>query len=60
MVSKECQLVTLMDVVSGKLEVSTTHVYFYDKSSAGEEGMALFKKLKIKYLFGLQNIEICL
>jgi len=39
--SKECQLVTLMDVVEGKLEITTTHVYFYDKSSALEEGNVL-------------------
>ncbi|XP_076823781.1 neurobeachin-like protein 1 isoform X1 [Clavelina lepadiformis] len=36
--TEDCQLVTLMDVVSGKLEVTTTHVYFYDKTSSNEEG----------------------
>ena len=39
--SEECQLVTLMDVVAGKLEISTTHVYFYDKSSNNDEGIAV-------------------
>ncbi|XP_078489274.1 neurobeachin-like protein 1 [Ciona intestinalis] len=33
----ECHLVTLMDIVQGKLEISTTHVYFYDKSTTTDE-----------------------
>nr|CAB3264213.1 neurobeachin-like protein 1 [Phallusia mammillata] len=36
-ISVDCQLVTLMDVVAGKLEISTTHVYFYDRSTGAED-----------------------
>jgi len=27
-----------MDVVTGKLEITTTHVYFYDKSTNEDDG----------------------
>jgi len=36
--SEDCQLITLMDVVTGKLEITTTHVYFYDKSTNEDDG----------------------
>ncbi|XP_072180695.1 neurobeachin-like protein 1 [Diadema setosum] len=36
-VSEDCQLITLVDVIPGKLEVTTTHVYFYDTSPEKEE-----------------------
>ena len=33
-----CELVTLMDIVPGKFEVTTTHVYFYaDDETAGRD-----------------------
>lgn len=33
MLSAECQLVTVVAVVPGLLEVTTQHVYFYDGST---------------------------
>ncbi|OWF44124.1 neurobeachin-like protein 1 isoform X3 [Mizuhopecten yessoensis] len=41
--SEECELVTLVDVIKGRLEVTTTHVYFFDCSSNKEEGGEDFK-----------------
>ena len=32
----DCHLVTLMDVVAGKFEISTTHVYFYQNNENTE------------------------
>ncbi|KAJ8319878.1 hypothetical protein KUTeg_001465 [Tegillarca granosa] len=41
--SEECELVTLVDVIKGRLEVTTTHVYFFDCSQNKEEGGEDFK-----------------
>lgn len=38
MLSEECELITIMDVISGRLEVTTQHIYFYDGSTEKEEG----------------------
>jgi len=32
-----CELITLMDIVPGKLEITTTHVYFYADETAGRD-----------------------
>lgn len=32
-----CELITLMDIVPGKLEITTTHVYFYADGIAGQD-----------------------
>ncbi|XP_040213180.1 neurobeachin-like protein 1 isoform X2 [Rana temporaria] len=37
--SEECELITIMDVISGRLEVTTQHIYFYDGSTEKEEGV---------------------
>ena len=37
-ISEDVELVTLVDVIKGRLEVTTTHVYFFDCSSNKEEG----------------------
>lgn len=37
MVSEDCELITTVAVVPGRLEVTTQHVYFYDGSSEKEE-----------------------
>ncbi|XP_069082133.1 neurobeachin-like protein 1 isoform X2 [Pleurodeles waltl] len=37
--SEECQLITIMDVISGRLEVTTQHFCFYDGSIEKEEGV---------------------
>lgn len=36
-VSEDCELITTVAVVPGRLEVTTQHVYFYDGSSEKEE-----------------------
>lgn len=35
--SEDCELITIVEVVSGRLEVTTHHIYFYDGSSDKEE-----------------------
>uniref|UniRef100_A0A8C2TXG9 Neurobeachin-like protein 2 n=1 Tax=Coturnix japonica TaxID=93934 RepID=A0A8C2TXG9_COTJA len=37
--SENCELITVIDVIPGRLEVTTQHVYFYDGSSEKEEGV---------------------
>ena len=37
MLSEDCELITITAVVSGRLEVTTHHLYFYDYSSEKEE-----------------------
>ncbi|XP_053386541.1 neurobeachin-like protein 1 [Mercenaria mercenaria] len=41
--SEECELVTLVEVIKGRLEVTTTHVYFFDCSTTRDEGGEDFK-----------------
>ncbi|XP_041374666.1 neurobeachin-like protein 1 [Gigantopelta aegis] len=42
-ISEDCDLITLVSVVQGRLEVTTTHVYFFDLSPVKEEGGEDFK-----------------
>ncbi|RVE75339.1 hypothetical protein OJAV_G00015710 [Oryzias javanicus] len=35
---EDCELVTVVDVVPGRLEITTQHIYFYDSSQEKEEG----------------------
>lgn len=35
--SEDCELITIVAVVLGRLEVTTHHLYFYDGSSEKEE-----------------------
>ncbi|XP_074857149.1 neurobeachin-like protein 1 isoform X3 [Carettochelys insculpta] len=37
--SEECELITIIDVISGRLEVTTQHICFYDGSIEKEEGV---------------------
>lgn len=37
---EDCELVTVVDVVPGRLELTTQHIYFYDSSQEKEEGEA--------------------
>ncbi|KAM8934102.1 neurobeachin-like protein 1 [Pelodytes ibericus] len=37
--SEDCELITVMDVIFGRLEVTTRHIYFYDGSTEKEEGV---------------------
>ncbi|KAG7467392.1 hypothetical protein MATL_G00152830 [Megalops atlanticus] len=36
---EDCELVTVMDVSPGRLELTTQHIYFYDGSAEKEEGV---------------------
>ncbi|RMX38939.1 hypothetical protein pdam_00016423 [Pocillopora damicornis] len=37
LLGEDCELITLMDIVPGKLEVTTTHVYFYADEIIGQD-----------------------
>nr|XP_023698354.1 neurobeachin-like protein 1 isoform X3 [Paramormyrops kingsleyae] len=37
--SEDCELVTVVDVIPGRLELTTQHIYFYDSSMEKEEGV---------------------
>ncbi|XP_051567309.1 neurobeachin-like protein 1 isoform X1 [Myxocyprinus asiaticus] len=39
MISEDCELVTVVDVYPGRLELTTQHIYFYDSSTEKEEGV---------------------
>ncbi|KTF71963.1 hypothetical protein cypCar_00037697, partial [Cyprinus carpio] len=41
--SEECELITIVAVVPGRLEVTTHHLYFYDGSSEKEETEEVFR-----------------
>lgn len=44
--SEDCELVTLVDVIKGRLEVTTLNIYFFDCSSNREEGMCFCSQLR--------------
>uniref|UniRef100_A0A8C0F8H5 Neurobeachin-like protein 2 n=1 Tax=Bubo bubo TaxID=30461 RepID=A0A8C0F8H5_BUBBB len=37
--SEDCELVTVIDVIPGRLEITTQHIYFFDGSIEKEEGV---------------------
>ncbi|XP_042328517.1 neurobeachin-like protein 2 isoform X2 [Sceloporus undulatus] len=37
MISEDCELITIVAVIPGRLEVTTQHIYFYDGSSEKDE-----------------------
>ena len=39
---EECELITVMEVIKGRLEVTTSHIYFFDCTPNKEEGMCPF------------------
>jgi hypothetical protein len=49
--TEECELVTLQEVINGSLEVTTTHVYFFDCSTIREDGR------NFKYMYHMLNIK---
>ncbi|KAJ8020057.1 Neurobeachin-like protein 1 [Holothuria leucospilota] len=49
-VSEECDLITLVDIIQGRLEVTTTHVYFYDSSADLDEGSGQDFKWSLSHL----------
>jgi len=53
--SQECDLVTLMSVVKGRLDVTTTHIYFYDLRQVKEDVERLDFKCP---LYKLQEVHL--
>lgn len=47
---EECELVTVMDVVKGQLEVTTTHMYFFDHTPSQTAGETQDFKWKLAEL----------
>uniref|UniRef100_A0A8D1WCJ0 Neurobeachin like 1 n=1 Tax=Sus scrofa TaxID=9823 RepID=A0A8D1WCJ0_PIG len=37
--SEDCELITIIDVIPGRLEITTQHIYFYDGSIEKEDGV---------------------
>uniref|UniRef100_A0A8C5LHT8 Neurobeachin like 1 n=1 Tax=Jaculus jaculus TaxID=51337 RepID=A0A8C5LHT8_JACJA len=37
--TEDCELITIIDVIPGRLEVTTQHIYFYDNSIEKEDGI---------------------
>uniref|UniRef100_A0A672TUH3 Neurobeachin-like protein 2 n=1 Tax=Strigops habroptila TaxID=2489341 RepID=A0A672TUH3_STRHB len=37
--SEDCELITVIDVIPGRLEITTQHIYFFDGSFEKEEGV---------------------
>uniref|UniRef100_A0A8B9SQK2 Neurobeachin-like protein 2 n=1 Tax=Anas platyrhynchos TaxID=8839 RepID=A0A8B9SQK2_ANAPL len=37
--SEDCELITVIDVIPGRLEITTQHIYFFDGSLEKEEGV---------------------
>uniref|UniRef100_A0A8D2LC14 Neurobeachin-like protein 2 n=1 Tax=Varanus komodoensis TaxID=61221 RepID=A0A8D2LC14_VARKO len=37
--SEDCELITIMNIIPGRLELTTQHIYFYDGSLEKEEGI---------------------
>lgn len=37
--SEDCELITIIDIIPGRLEITTQHIYFYDGSIEKEDGV---------------------
>ncbi|KAL1771089.1 neurobeachin 1 isoform X1 [Sigmodon hispidus] len=37
--TEDCELITVIDIISGRLEITTQHIYFHDNSIDKEDGM---------------------
>ncbi|KAM4698293.1 neurobeachin-like protein 1 [Rhinophrynus dorsalis] len=48
--SEDCELITVMDVIAGRLEVTTQHIYFYDGSTEKEEGVGFDFKWLLSHI----------
>lgn len=53
--SEDCELVTVVDVVPGRLELTTQHIYFYDSSQEKEEGGGG----TLKWMKHHRNMDLC-
>lgn len=49
-ISEDVELVTLVNIIKGRLEVTSTHVYFFDCSLNKEEGKMLFLLLTMSIM----------
>lgn len=36
--AEDCELITIIDIIPGRLEITTQHIYFYDGSTEKEDG----------------------
>ncbi|KAK2529592.1 Nbeal1 [Columba guinea] len=41
--SEDCELITVIDVIPGRLEITTQHIYFFDSSIEKEEAQSTIK-----------------
>ncbi|XP_064646322.1 neurobeachin-like protein 1 isoform X2 [Lineus longissimus] len=48
--SEDCELITLVDVIKGRLEVTTTHIYFFDLSTNKEDAAGEDLKFSLSQL----------
>ena len=55
--SETCELVTMLDVIKGRLEVTTTHVYFFDCTPNKEEGTNSHTRF---YSFCCHHANVCM
>ena len=53
---EECELITVMEVIKGRLEVTTSHIYFFDCTPNKEEGMCPIRfSTSFKKVWGYQS-----
>ena len=48
--SEECELVTLQEVIKGRLEITTTHVYFFDCTTTKDDGRDIVVLHKLLFI----------
>ncbi|KAK2169991.1 hypothetical protein LSH36_5g09019 [Paralvinella palmiformis] len=56
--SEQCELITIMESVKGRLEVTTTHVYFFDGRLEREEGLDSHWDTCIVHLIELMELNV--
>lgn len=57
--SEDCELVTVVDVVPGRLELTTQHIYFYDSSQEKEEGVCVCGGGALKWMKHHRKMDLC-
>ncbi|XP_025903832.1 neurobeachin-like protein 1 isoform X2 [Nothoprocta perdicaria] len=48
--SEDCELITVIDVIPGRLEITTQHIYFFDGSIEKEEGLGFDFKWQLSQI----------
>ncbi|KAJ7408040.1 neurobeachin like 1 [Willisornis vidua] len=48
--SEDCELITVIDVIPGRLEITTHHIYFFDGSMEKEEGIGFDFKWQLSQI----------